>query len=54
MKRESGDQTKSRASTNGGMSKTPVATTFSCFVAGSMMRSSRESRWNAIHLPSGE
>src|SRR5581483_7262280 len=51
---ESGDQAKSRRSVIGGTSNTPVATSFSCFDTGSITRSSRESRSNAIHLPSGE
>jgi hypothetical protein len=59
MKRESGDHAKSRESANGGVSKTPVAISFSTAVPDddavtSIARSSRESRSNASHLPSGE
>jgi hypothetical protein len=49
-----GRPAKSRASTNGGVSNMPVATSFSSFVAGSMTRSSFESRSKASHFPSGE
>ena len=54
MNRESGDHVKSRASMNGGVSNTPVATSVSAFDTGSMTRSSCELRSKAINLPFGE
>src|SRR6266404_3603780 len=50
----SGDQTNARLELSGGRLNAPLASSRSCFESRSITRSSRASRSNASHFPSGE